>query len=77
MPYWNELRRDYADEMDLMVFPYFLRNSWNMRAEALGISDGVVSRAFGNTEATNLRAKGSQPISSPVMPLAMLWVSLD
>ena len=42
--------------MDLKVVPYSLRNSWNTRAKALGIPDGVVSRAFGNTEATNLRS---------------------
>ena len=56
VPYWNELRRDYAEEMDLKVVPYSFRNSWNTRAKALGIPDGVVSRAFGNTEATNLRS---------------------
>tara|TARA_B100001939_G_C16738416_1_gene528640 strand:+ start:22 stop:720 length:699 start_codon:yes stop_codon:yes gene_type:complete len=56
VPYWNELRRDYAEGMDLKVVPYSFRNSWNTRAKALGIPDGVVSRAFGNTEATNLRS---------------------
>jgi len=56
VPYWNDLRRDYAEGMDLKVVPYSFRNSWNTRAKALGIRDGIVSRAFGNTEATNLRS---------------------
>ena len=56
VPYWNELRQHYFEEMDLRVVPYSFRNSWNTRAKALGLPDGVVSRAFGNTEATNLRS---------------------
>ena len=56
IPFWNQLRLAYSEEMDLKVVPYSFRNSWNTRAKALGISDAIVSRAFGNTEATNLRS---------------------
>lgn len=53
--YWIQLRAEYLKD-ELKVVPYSLRNSWNTRAKALGLPDGVVSRAFGNTEATNLRS---------------------
>jgi integrase len=53
---WQQLRLEYAEEMNLAVKPYSFRNSWNTRAKALGIPDAIVSRAFGNTVATNTRS---------------------
>ena len=55
VPYWHELREQYG-QLDLNVVPYSLRNSWNTRAKRLGLPDAMVSRAFGNTMATNLRS---------------------
>lgn len=55
VPYWMQLRAEY-EPLDLRVRPYSMRNSWNVRAKRLGLPDAVVSRAAGNSEATNLRS---------------------
>ena len=52
---WNQLRLEYAED-DLKVVPYSLRNAWNVRARSLGLPDQVLTRAFGNTPATNVRS---------------------
>jgi integrase len=55
VPYWQQLKLEYAED-GLNVVPYSFRNSWNARAKALGIPDAIVSRAHGNTVATNTRS---------------------
>ena len=52
---WNHIRLEYAED-DLKVVPYSFRNSWNVRARSLGLPDQVLTRAFGNTPATNVRS---------------------
>ena len=53
--FWNHLRLEYFEE-GLKVVPYSTRNSWNVRARSLGLPDQVLTRAFGNTPATNVRS---------------------
>ena len=52
---WNRLRLEYIED-GLKVVPYSCRNSWNVRARSLGLPDQVLTRAFGNTPATNVRS---------------------
>ena len=52
---WNRLRLEYVED-GLKVVPYSCRNSWNVRARSLGLPDQVLTRAFGNTPATNVRS---------------------
>ena len=53
--FWNHLRLEYAEE-GLRVVVYSTRNSWKDRARSLGLPDQVLTRAFGNTPATNVRS---------------------
>ena len=55
-PMWNELRAKIKEETGEWLRPYVFRDSWNVRADNLGIPIGVKCHAFGNTPETNSRA---------------------
>jgi integrase len=55
-PMWNEWRAKIKEETGEWLRPYVFRDSWNVRADNLGIPIGVKCHAFGNTPETNSRA---------------------
>ena len=55
-PMWNELKKQIHDDTQEWLRPYVFRDSWNVRADNLGVPTGVKCRAFGNTPETNSRA---------------------
>ena len=55
-PLWNEWRAKIKEETGEWLRPYVFRDSWNVRADNLGIPIGVKCHAFGNTPETNSRA---------------------
>jgi len=55
-PLWNELRQQFHEKTGEWLRPYVFRDSWNVRADRLGIPTGVKCRAFGNRPETNSRA---------------------
>ena len=56
IPLWNEMRKHFQETSGEVLKPYVFRDTWNVRADRLGIPNGVKCRAFGNTPETNSRA---------------------